>query len=211
MDIPEEIEILRNDIVWARHYLNQYKKLYLHNQSRIDLLNEVAPNFFRDIQRILWDEMIISVAKLADPHTQKRNRNLSLRILSELAKENNWEFGFELDNLINEAIEKAKPIIKRRMKHTAHRDLPTALGQATLEKVNINEIDEVLILAGKALNLVYQKLSNYMWSWDLVSGHDANELVYYLKLAVISKDLQKEEKDWKKESELWNNSRYFNA
>ena len=46
MEIPQEVEELRKDLIWARHYLNQYKKLFLSGQKRIDMLNEVAPRFF---------------------------------------------------------------------------------------------------------------------------------------------------------------------
>ena len=211
MEIPQEVEELRKDLIWARHYLNQYKKLILSGQKRIDKLNEVAPRFFRDLQMIYWDEMIICVAKLMDPHVQGSHKNLSLNILSKLAQENQWAFQNEIDILVDEIIQKAKPIIKRRMKLTAHRDLPTAMGKAVLEDVKIDEIDDVLTLAGEALNIIYLKLKDTTWSWDLISGHDAGELVHYLKYAIIYKDLIEDEQDWVKKSELWQNSRYYNA
>jgi hypothetical protein len=64
MDVPKEIDELKDDLVWAKHYVNQYKKLYLSGQKRINLLNDTAPGFFREIQRMFWNEMIISVARL---------------------------------------------------------------------------------------------------------------------------------------------------
>ena len=51
MDIPPEVEMLRNDLVWARHFYNQYKKLYMDNALRVEMLNEIAPSFFFLLKR----------------------------------------------------------------------------------------------------------------------------------------------------------------
>ena len=211
MEVPKEVDELKDDLVWTKHYVDEYKKLFLHSQKRIDLLNHTAPGFFRDVQIMFWDIMTVGVARLMDPHIQRSNRNLSLDILLKLAKENRWEFEFELKNLIEKAKKKAAPIITRRMKVTAHRDLPTAMGDVVLDKVGIDEIEETLELAGKALNLIYFNLTEGTWSWSLVTGHDSNELVHYLKLAVIYKDLNEKEQDWQREAELWRGSEFFDA
>jgi hypothetical protein len=214
MDMPKEIDELKNDLVWAKHYVNQYKKLFLNGQKRIDFLNETAPGFFRDIQRMYWNEMVISVARLMDPYEQGRQgkyKNLSLQILTKLAKENQWVFEPEITDLIDKARKISEPAIIQRMKRVAHRDLPTAMKRVTLDKVGINEIEEALSLAGKALNVVYWNLTDSSWSWDLIVGHDAGELIHYLKLAVIYKELNEKEKDWMKENELWRSSKYYDA
>lgn len=211
MDIPEEVEELRKDLIWAKHYVNQYKKLFLNGQKRLDLLNDTAPRFFQDIQRMFWDEMIVSVSRLMDPHNQGKHKNLSLQILTKLAKENNWNFGSDISDLIDKARKKSEPVIAQRMKRVAHRDLPTAMREVVLDKVGINEIEEALSLAGQALNTVYEKLTDSTWSWDLVSGHDADTLIHYLQLAAIYKELNKEEQDWMKKAELWEKSKYYDA
>ena len=209
--VPKEIDELKDDIVWAKHYLNQYKKLFLHNQTRFDLLNETAPGFFRDIQRMFWNEMTVSVARLMDPHVQGSNKNLSLKILLKLSKDNKWDFDSEIANLVEKARNKAEPVIARRMKMVAHRDLPTAMGEVELDSFGIAEVEDALSLAGQALNVVYLKLTGGTWSWDLVSGHDVNELIYYLKLAMIYKEITEKEDDWQKESALSRNSEYYDA
>ena len=55
MDVPKEVDELKDDLVWTKQYVNQYKKLYLSGQKRIDLLNVTAPGFFREIQRMFWN------------------------------------------------------------------------------------------------------------------------------------------------------------
>jgi hypothetical protein len=71
------------------------------------------------IQLMFWDEMIVSVARLMDPHIQRTNKNLSLGILLKLAQEHEWNFTDELNDLIDRAKKKAEPVITRRMKLTA--------------------------------------------------------------------------------------------
>jgi hypothetical protein len=211
MEVPKEVDELKDDLVWAKHYVNQYKKLFLHNQKRLDLLNETAPNFFRDIQRMFWDEMTISVARLMDPHVQGSNKNLSLKILLKLAKDNQWNFESEIADLVEKARNKAESVINRRMKLIAHRDLPTAMGEVELDSIGIAEIEETLSLAGQALNVIYVELTGGAWVWDLILVHDADELMYYLKLAMIYKEKTEKEQDWQKDSELWHNSKYYDA
>ena len=211
MNVPEEVEQLKSDLVWAKHYLNQYKKLFLYNEKRLALLNKTAPVFFRDIQRMFWDEMIISVSRLMDPYKQKNHKNLSLQILTVLAKENGWDFESEISAFVEEVWRIAKPVIAQRMKRIAHRDLPTAMKEVKLDQVGILEIEEALAFAGKALNLIYLKLTNSTWSWDLIADHDAGELIHYLKLSMIYKGLIEKDQDWQKEAELWRDSEYFDA
>ncbi len=89
MDIPPEIEIPKNDLIWARQYYNQYKKLFMVSQIRLELLNKTAPEFFRLLQEMFWNQMILSLARLTDPRKNGSNENLSAFILLKLDEENN--------------------------------------------------------------------------------------------------------------------------
>jgi hypothetical protein len=177
-------------------------------------LNDTAPGFFREIQRMFWNEMIISVARLMDPFEQGKqgkHKNLSLQILPKLARDNGWRFESEIVELIEKAKKVAEPAIAQRMKRIAHRDLPTALHKVVLDKVGIKEIEEALVLAGKAINVVYLNLTGSEWSWDLIAHRDVDELIHHLKMATIYRDLTDKEKDWVREDELWRNSEYYDA
>src|SRR5208283_1085084 len=110
MDIPPEVEILKNDLIWARHSYNQYKKLYMANRLRIQLLNEVAPGFFRLIQAMFWEQMVVNLSRLTGSYQSGPNTNLSIQILPVLANENNWGFANEINLKVCEAIRLAKTI-----------------------------------------------------------------------------------------------------
>jgi len=215
MDIPQEVEVLTNDFYWARHYYNEYKKLYTISELRVQLLNEIAPSFFRLIQDMLWDQMILNLAKLTDPYKRGSNTNLSAHVLQKLATENHWSFAGEIGDLLKEVDNVSKSIRDRRNKLMGHRDLLTALSAGVVQDhaldVTLDQTEQVLDLIGKAINLVYQNLANKTFLWNFGSDHDVNDLIIHLKNAIIYKDMTEKEKDWMKESELWHNSRYFNA
>lgn len=209
--MPKEIVELKNDLIWTRYYVDQYKKLFLQNEKRLDLLNNTAPSFFINIERMFWNDMIISVARLMDPYEQGKNKNLSLEILIKIAKENNWSFESQISNLIEKAREKSKSVISHRMKQVAHRDLPTAMREITVNQVRINEIEEALSFAEQALNVVYSNLTNSTLNWSLISGTDVDALIDYLKMGEIYKELTEKEFDSRKDDELRRNSKYYDA
>ena len=211
MEVPEEVDELNNDLIWTKHYVNQYKKLFLQNDKRLSLLNKTARGFFRDIQRMLWDEMIISVARLMDPYEQGKHRNLSLQTLIVLAKENDWEFESEISDLVIKARKLSEPVIMHRMKRIAHRDLPTAMKKVSIDKLGIKELDDSLTLAGQALNVIYSNLTDSIWSWNLVPEHDVDALIHYLKLGVVYQEWNNEERDWIRDNELQRKSEYYGA
>lgn len=211
MEVPAEVDEIKNDLIWTKHYINQYKKLFLQNDKRLSLLNKTAKGFFRDIQRMFWDEMIIGVARLMDPYEQGKNKNLSLQTLIALAKENNWEFESEISELVLKARKLSEPVIMHRMKRVAHRDLPTAMKKVSIDTFGITELEDSLAFAGQALNVIYSNLTNSTWSWNLVPEHDVDALIYYLKLGMVYREWSEDELDWLKDNELQQKSEYYGA
>jgi hypothetical protein len=146
-----------------------------------------------------------------DPYESGKHKNLSLQTLIVIAKENKWGFESEISDLVNKAKKISEPVIKRRMKRVAHRDLPTAMKKVTVDKFGLKEIEDSLSLAGQALNVIYSNLTNSTWCWDLVSGHDVDALIQYLKLGVIYQEWNEKERDWIKDNELRRKSKYYEA
>lgn len=61
----------------------QYVALFGTSPSRIDLLNEAAPQFFRTVQDALWEAMLLHLARLSDPPKSVGKENLSVRRLTQ--------------------------------------------------------------------------------------------------------------------------------
>lgn len=215
MEIPKEVDILRDDLVWVRHYYNQYKKLFMSGELRLELLNKTAPGFFILLQGMLWDQMIIRLARLTDSYRKGSDENLSMDILSKLAEQNGWSFSDEMKELLKEAKDIVKSVRKRRNKTIAHRDLSTAMSEGAISSpelaVSLDQINKALSILEKAMNLVYENLAQATQTWNLIQSHDVDEVIYYLKRAMIYKDLEDAEQDWLKHPTLWQNSKYRDA
>ena len=184
-------------------------------QMRIELLNQTAPEFFRLIQEMLSDQMILSLARLTDPHKMGSNENLSAFILLKLDKKNNWGFADEIAKFLKEAEDISTTIRRRRNKLVVHRDLPTAMSKGAIQdpelNVTLDQVDKALAAIGNALNIVFLKLANTTQSWNLISPHDADELIAYLKFAMIYKEKRDISQDWQKNLEEWQNLKYRDA
>jgi hypothetical protein len=213
--IPSEFEQLKNDFIWANHRLNEYKNLFFsNNPTRLKLLSETAHLFFLNLKYILRDQLIISAARLTDPYEAGKggcNKNLSINFLLQLAEKEKWKFKDDLIKHIDLANEKSKLIRKWRNKVVAHKDLPTSKNEALyLKKLNIKLFDELFSEIGSILNLIELNLLDSETHFDIV-GRDSYHLIHFLKKAMIYNDLVIEEKDWIKEKELPEKSKFFEA
>jgi len=210
--IPDEVEKLKDDLIWVWHYFMQFKKLFGKSSLRVELLNEVAPLFFYTLQRLLWFEIIMGIGRLTDPHRQGPHRNLSIAILPKLAEWYQWQFAEELQERVSTAINTAEPVRAWRKKLVAHRDLPTALHNAKrLEPIDVEQIEQMLSVLGEAIDEVYLGLTEAVWNWLPIASQDADALVHFLKMGMIYRDKIKQTRDWQEEQKDWNDLKYKDA
>jgi hypothetical protein len=59
-ELWQEVALLR--IEWG-----EFIELFGEKPSRVDLMNEAAPAFFAMVQRLLWEETLLSITRLTDP------------------------------------------------------------------------------------------------------------------------------------------------
>ena len=58
---------LWQEVVWLHTEWGEYVQLYGTKPSRIRLLNEAAPSFFRLVQDGLFETTVLKIARLTDP------------------------------------------------------------------------------------------------------------------------------------------------
>ncbi|HZV82065.1 MAG TPA: hypothetical protein VFF53_07865, partial [Geobacteraceae bacterium] len=58
---------LWQELAWLYSKWNEYVTLYGAKPSRLELLNDAAPHFFRVVQDALWEATILQIARLTDP------------------------------------------------------------------------------------------------------------------------------------------------
>ena len=81
-DLRQQFELLQNDISTLVHHF-EYEALFARSEERIDLLNAMAPVFFRMVCDVLWADLLAQVPCITGPaRTAMRcsaDQNLSLR------------------------------------------------------------------------------------------------------------------------------------
>jgi len=119
--------------------------------DRTDLLNNVAPVFFRAVQVTFFEATVLRIARLTDPPKSAGRSNLTIQQLPNLV--NDPILAARLLILIEKAKRAAAFCRDRRNRLLAHRDLDLAMGnganpveEATIKKVRgaINALADIL-------------------------------------------------------------------
>jgi hypothetical protein len=138
-------------LAWLHNKWEQYVELYGTAETRLTILNEAAPMFFRVVQDTLWDDVLLHIARLTDSPQSMKKPNLSIR-----------RFPGEIDHvptkvhvqaLVDDALTASEFCRDWRNRHIAHKDLALALNRAAIPlkpasrakvKVAIQALDAVL-------------------------------------------------------------------
>ncbi len=52
-------DALYNEVTWLHAKWNQYRILFAESPERVELLNRVAGFFFRTIQNVIWEDVLM--------------------------------------------------------------------------------------------------------------------------------------------------------
>jgi hypothetical protein len=172
---------LDNEVTWLHLQWRQYRVLYGDKESRIDLLNEAAPHFFRIIQDVLFDDTLLNIARLAGPAESVNRPNLSIRRLPSLVGPDRRA---ALEQLVQTALSASRFAIDWRNRRLAHRDLALALeAPATpLAPASRQSVEDALRALRAVLNYVHETFRNSTTAYE--HSHiigDAEELLYVIR------------------------------
>ncbi len=115
---------LWNDLAIARLACDELTFLF-GKERHAEELSILGSVFTADIFRTFSESLILRIARLTDPATIGRNRNITIRALPQYL-DNNKLLREEVEDLIAEARNRAEFARKLRNKHLAHRDLLSA-------------------------------------------------------------------------------------
>lgn len=135
---------------------SEYVALYGTDKTSVKEMNIVAPYYFGLIQNVLWENVILHIARITDSCTTSGKANLTVQQLPGLI--DNTELRTEVDTVVKEA--RAKSLFCRdwRNRHIAHTDLSLAikedaepLGFASRLKVKeaLSSIADVFNIVGR--------------------------------------------------------------
>jgi hypothetical protein len=172
--------VLWQELSWLYTKWGEYVELYGAKPSRIDLLNKAAPRFFRIVQDVLWDEMILHIARLTDPPQSKGKANLTIRRLSPLVEDE--DFKKALDPLIEVAIQKTDFCRDWRNRRIAHLDLEHTINKEInpLKPASRKYVKEALDSIGEVLNAVTEHYADSSTIFDIEEGSGGAVSLLYI-------------------------------
>jgi hypothetical protein len=181
--MKEMIETFCDQCVKLKIIYNEYVYLYESSKQRLKLFEEVAINFFHDLQGILIEYLILSICKLTDPPHFRNDDNLTVKyILENIAPDVIQSLGL---NILSDKIHVFRDyIISARNKIIAHPDKETLLTQKTLGAFPEDEIKKFWDALQEFVNKVHEHYLGGIMPLDAFNPKGANDVVEALKKAV---------------------------
>lgn len=178
-DLGSIYDALWQQIAWVHAKWSEYLVLFGTKESRVDLLNSVAPSFWRLIQDSLWENVLLHIARLTDSPTTGGKQNLTIQRLADLIGD--VQTKAEVQELVVQALAASEFARDWRNRHIAHSDLHLSLSKAAqaLKPASRQKVLEALQALAIAMNAV---AAHYLDSTSLfdASDGDAESMLYVL-------------------------------
>mgnify|MGYP000478989467 CR=1 FL=1 len=181
---------LYDEITWLHAKWQQYRQLYATPET-VKLLNQIAGFFFRVVQDVLWEDLLLHIARLIDqPKTKRAKENLTLLRLAPGIDEP--KLAREVRTLVKNVERESAFAVDWRMRRLAHRDLALALNERSAQPLP-GVSRERMKRALSAITLVMNKIEGHFWNSEvafdyIITQSDAETLTYYLRLAAKAHD-----------------------
>ncbi len=156
-DLGKLFHKLWNEFAWMQIKWQEYVDLYGTSPERIELLNSTSPRFFKLIQDVLLEDILLSLSRLTDPPKTGGKENLTFNALPAFISD--VDFHNTISELVKKAVDALGFARDWRNRHIAHRDLKLAIGDeiAPLSSVTRLKVANGISFLYKILNAIYQK------------------------------------------------------
>jgi hypothetical protein len=188
---------LWQELAWLYHTWAEYVVLFGTKESRVTLLNSVAPAFTRIVQDSLWEGVILHVARLTDPAKSMGKPNLSIRALEDAVTDSDLKA--KVSAAVADALLASDFCRDWRNRHLAHRDLNLALkkGVEPLKPASRLKVKEALDGLSAVLNVLSRKYfdSTTLFDMDLRIGGGpggAMSLLYCIDMGLEAERMRQE-------------------
>ncbi len=112
--------------LWRIHMKwHEYVVLFGTKESRIDLMNEAAPRFFGVLESSLWEDVMLSIARLVDKPQVAGKETLSIKRIPALIADS--YLAKDVVALVAKSLDATEPCRDWRNRRIAHNDLNLSL------------------------------------------------------------------------------------
>jgi len=143
---------LWNQLAWLHLKWNDFRALFAESQETIDLLNEAALDFFGNLQRMMWEDLLLHLCRLTDPVKSAGKDTLTVRRISELIPDQQLkdQVASEAEN----ARDKTQFARNWRNRRLAHRELPPLAGETPnpLDPASRQHVEDALAALRQTMN-----------------------------------------------------------
>jgi hypothetical protein len=149
-----------HELTWMHWRWKQYRTLFGEKPSRIDLLNEAAPLYFRIVQDVFFEDTLLAIARLVGPPKSSGKQNLTVERFPPLLADPNLKE--QVCTLIEKAKTSAGFAVDWRNRRLAHRDLDLSLGRSleALPPATREKVEESLSALRDVLNCIEMAYCN---------------------------------------------------
>jgi hypothetical protein len=145
---------LYNEVIWMNFKWIEFKELYGKKVSRIELLNKSAPFLFFVIQKVLWENIILGIARITDNHKMYGKKNISIKAIPGFITDK--AFKLKIESAINNVLTESSFCRDWRNRWIAHKDLSLSVEENAkpLEVANREKEDNSLEALFTLINLI---------------------------------------------------------
>lgn len=156
---------------------SDFAVLFGTKESRVDLLNAVAPAFFRLVQDSIWENVLLHIARLTDPPATANKQNLTIQRLPALVVRPDSRASVEVK--VQAALQASGFARDWRNRHIAHSDLNLRVSATAkpLEFASRQSVNVALAALADVLNAVATEYLDTTNFFDPSDG-DALTLLY---------------------------------
>jgi len=178
---------LWNDWVWGLMRFNEFRELFSRAED-VELQNALTGGSLTwDIQRVLWDDLLLRVCRLTDPPKSGGKSNLSVTRLTSYCEEKDPKLAQNVQRLVKGAEDKARFARDWRNRYISHADWERAVSRAKpLEPASLQQIGDALDAVHSVLNAISKKLLGAEIANIVVVPPRAGEFLYNTRQLVDS-------------------------
>jgi hypothetical protein len=188
---------LENELVWIHGRWIMYVQLFGTNELRIELLNDIAPSFFSELQLLWMDYIVLEICRI----TEIKPKNLVLRQFCKLLDKNQYpSLALKLDGILKDVRRTTEPLRDLRNRNIAHLNRSTVLGthQSPLPGISRQNIEDALSAIREFMNAIELEFSGSELGFEgFIMQDDANTLIFNLRRAVEYRALEKENHEYR--------------
>lgn len=145
---------LRDELAWLHIKWNDFRALFARSPEAIATLNEVAPVFFGNLQRMMWEDVLLHLCRLTDPVKSVGKDNLTVRRISLSIPDQ--QLKDQVESYAGTAKDRTQFARDWRNRRLAHRELPPLAGETPtpLAHVSRQSVEDALVALRDTMNAV---------------------------------------------------------